>query len=93
MSLRHVASVLPSAVVVVIERFARQLAVLAGSGGGLRGEVGVGGCEMADADELEARDAPLRRGLGEVALRLVAVGEQLVADVINAALTQHTERC
>jgi hypothetical protein len=70
--------------VVVVERFARELAVFAGSGGGLSGEVGVGGCEMPDADELEGPDALLRAMLGEVVLRLVAVGEQLHVNVINA---------
>jgi hypothetical protein len=60
--------------VVVVERFARQLAVFAGFGGGLSGEVGVGGCEMPDADELEGCDALLGRVLGELALRVVAGG-------------------
>jgi hypothetical protein len=83
--------VLPSCVVVVVERFARQLAVFAGSGGGLSGEVGVGCCEMADADELKARDASLGRDPGEVALRLVAVGEQLCLDVVGAVLAQRAE--
>jgi hypothetical protein len=41
---------------VLVERFARQLAVLTGSCGRLRGEPGVGGCEMPHADELERRD-------------------------------------
>jgi hypothetical protein len=54
--------------VVVVERFARQLAVLTRSRGGLSGQVRVGGCEMADTDELEPRDAPLRDGLRKLAL-------------------------
>jgi len=62
--------------VVVIERFARELAVFAGSCGGLGGEECVGGCEMADADEFEASDALLRSEFGERALCLVALGEQ-----------------
>jgi hypothetical protein len=72
----------------VIERFAGQLAVLAGSCGGLSGEVGVGGCEMPDADELEGCDAPVGRQVSEVALRLVTVGEQLLVDVIDARLAE-----
>jgi hypothetical protein len=70
--------------VVVVKRFARELAVFAGSGGGLGGEAGVGGCEMPDAGEREVCDALLRGELGELALRLVAVGEQLLADVAFA---------
>jgi hypothetical protein len=77
--------------VVVIERFARELAVLTGSGGRLSGEVRVGGCEMADADELKACDAPLRGELGELALLAVAVCEQLLADVVGAVLAQRAE--
>lgn len=74
---------LRSSVVVVIERFARQLAVFAGSGGGLGGEVGVGGCEMADANELEPADTAFGSGLRELALPLIAVSGQLLADVID----------
>jgi hypothetical protein len=70
--------------VVVFERFARQLAVFAGSGGGLRGEVGVGGCEMADADEVKPAHAPLRGGLRELALPLITVSGQVFADVVGA---------
>ena len=77
---------------VVVERFARELAVFAGSGGGLSGEVGVGGCEMADADEVEGRDALLRCEIGELALHGVAVGEQLRSDVVFAGLPQLLER-
>jgi hypothetical protein len=77
--------------VVVIEPFVRQLAVFAGSGGGLSGQVGVGGCEMADANEVKPRDAPLRGGLGELALLLISVDEQLLADVIGARLAQVLE--
>jgi hypothetical protein len=71
--------VLPSSVVVVTERFARELAVFAGAGGGLGGEVGVGGCEMADADELEPAHATLGGGLRKFALLLIAVCSQLLA--------------
>jgi hypothetical protein len=86
--LRRFAPVLGSSVVVVIERFARQFAVLTRSGGYLSGEVGVGGCEMTQADELKARDALFGVGLRELALLLIAVGEQLRADVIDAGLAQ-----
>ena len=47
------------AVVVGGERFARQFALFAGAGGGLSSKQGVGGCEMADADELKAPDVLL----------------------------------
>jgi hypothetical protein len=60
-TLRHFALAVVRSVVVVVERFACEFALFAGSGGGLCGEVGVGGCEMTDADELEGRDA-LSRG-------------------------------
>jgi hypothetical protein len=54
--------------VVVVERFSREFAVFAGSGGRLSGEVGVGGCEMARTDELERRDALVAGELHELAL-------------------------
>ncbi len=59
----------------VVERFSRELAVFAGSGGSLSSKEGVGGCEMTNADELEAPDALLLGQLGEGALRLVALSE------------------
>ena len=58
--------------------------MFAGSGGGLSGEVGVGGCEMADTHELKAPNPVLGGELRELALALSAVGEQLLADVIGA---------
>ena len=61
------------------------------SGGRLSGEVGVGGCEMTDADEFEACDAAFGRGLCELLLFLVAVCEQVVADVVDAGLAQVLE--
>jgi hypothetical protein len=76
------------AVVVVVERFARQLAVFAGSGGGLGGEVGVGGCEMPDTGEREGCDALLGIKLCEFALRPVATLEQLLVDVQLARFAQ-----
>ena len=74
---------------VVIERFTRQFAVLTRSSGRLSGEIGVCGCEMADADEVEPCDAPFGRGLGELALPLVGgVGEQLLVDMVGAGLAE-----
>jgi len=83
--------VLPSAVVVVFERFAREFAVFACSRGGLSGQVSVSGCEMADTNELEPAHAPLRLGPRELALRQVAVDEQLLMDVVGARLAQVLE--
>jgi hypothetical protein len=77
--------------VVVVERFARELAMFAGPGGGLSGEVGVGGCEMTHADELKPADPAFGVDLGDLTLRLVAVGEQLLADVVDAGLAQISE--
>lgn len=73
---------------IVIERFARQFAVLTRPCGRLSGQVGVGGCEMAYADELKASDAPFGVNLGQFTLRVVAVFEQLLADVVGADLAQ-----
>jgi hypothetical protein len=83
-------ALLPS-IVVVIERFARQFAMFAGSGGRLSGEVGIGSCDMTDTDELEACDTALGGGRREVALLLVTVGKQLLTDVVDAGLAQVLE--
>jgi hypothetical protein len=48
--------VLDPSLSVVAKRFARQLAVFTGPSSRLSGEPGIGGCEMADADELERCD-------------------------------------
>jgi hypothetical protein len=74
-----------------MQRFARQFAMFAGPCGGLSGEVGIGSCEMTDANELKARDPALIGGLGELALRSVSVGEQLFADVFGAVCAQGFE--
>ena len=71
---------------VVAERFARQLAVLTRPSSRLSGEPGIGGCEMADTDELERRD-PLRVvELRQLALHPIALGDQLFTDVVLARL-------
>jgi hypothetical protein len=54
--------------VAVVARVARELPVLAGSRGGLRGEVGVARCEMPDTDELQGRKPLVRVDLGERSL-------------------------
>jgi hypothetical protein len=46
---------------------------------------------MTDTDELKERDPVFGVELREVALRLVAVGEQVVTDVVGAVLTQRAE--
>jgi hypothetical protein len=46
---------------------------------------------MADADEVEPAHAPLGRGLRELALLLIPVDEQLLADVIDAVSAQGLE--
>ncbi|MDT5208985.1 MAG: hypothetical protein QOF67_1400, partial [Mycobacterium sp.] len=88
LTLRRRALVLPCSVVVVIERFTRQLAVFAGSGSGLSSQVGVRSCEMADADEVKPAHAPLGLCLRERALLLIAACEQLLVDVVDAGLAQ-----
>jgi hypothetical protein len=77
----------------VVERFTRQLALLTGSRGRLSGEVGVGGCEMTDADELERADALGWGELRERALCVVAaVGEEVFVDVALAFCAQVLRR-
>ena len=76
----------------VAERFARQLAVLAGPSGGLSGQHGVGGCEMTHANELKGRDAFGVGELRQLALHPITVGEQPLADMILACLAQILER-
>ncbi len=90
--LRRVASIGPVAVVVGGERFACEFALLAGSGGGLGSEVGVGGCEMTDTDEVEARHALFDGQLGESALRLITARKQLLAAMLLTRGAQILER-
>jgi hypothetical protein len=78
--------------VVVIERVAHQLAAFAGPCGGLRDEVRVGGREMTDTSEVKACDTSFGSGLRELELRLVTVGEQLLADAIGTVLAQSLSR-
>jgi hypothetical protein len=77
---------------IVVERFARQLAVLTGPSGRLGGEEGIGGCEMTHADELKRCDPLGVDELRKLALHRVASGQQPLADVVFASLAQLLER-